>query len=260
MRQVVCGYTSRGRRMRYGLGLTSLVLFCVGCGSHVARETQVHAPERDKGEIVRGMPQQGLPNVLILGDSISIGYTPVVRELLKGKANVQRPEDNCGNTEKGLQTLDQWLGETKWDVIHFNWGLHDLCYRDFGNPALKARSYRDKVNGRIAVPIDVYERNLETLVQRLKATGATLIWASTTVVPKGEVGRVVGDDVRYNEAAARVMRRHNITINDLYALTRGFAPNLFRGPGNVHYTPEGSQLIGRQVATEIELALKAREK
>ena len=56
------------------------------------------------------------PNVLIIGDSISIGYTDKVAQLLKGKADVERPmrEDgkaqNCGPTSKGIADLDLWLG------------------------------------------------------------------------------------------------------------------------------------------------------
>src|SRR5438093_8938340 len=69
-----------------------------------------------------------LPRVLLIGDSISIGYTVPVRELLKGKANVHRPLTNCEATVRGLRDLDKWLGSGKWDVIHFNWGLHDLKY------------------------------------------------------------------------------------------------------------------------------------
>jgi hypothetical protein len=86
----------------------------------------------------------GLPNVLIVGDSISIGYTKPVAELLKDVANVQRPNANCGDTTSGLNSLTRWLGETKWDVIHFNWGLWDLCYR---HPESKVQGHRDKVKG-----------------------------------------------------------------------------------------------------------------
>src|SRR3954467_10868139 len=71
-----------------------------------------------------------LPRVLLIGDSISMGYTLPVREMLKGKANVHRPPANCGPTERGLDQLDKWLGDGKWDVIHFNFGLHDLKYLD----------------------------------------------------------------------------------------------------------------------------------
>ena len=73
-----------------------------------------------------------LPNVLIIGDSISIGYTKFVQEMMAGKANVHRPLNakggflNCQGTTFGVEKIDEWLGDTKWDVIHFNFGLHDL--------------------------------------------------------------------------------------------------------------------------------------
>lgn len=70
----------------------------------------------------------GLPRVLLIGDSISIGYTLHVRELLKGKANVHRIPANGGPTTNGVTHLKTWLGDSKWDVIHFNFGLHDLVY------------------------------------------------------------------------------------------------------------------------------------
>ena len=67
-----------------------------------------------------------LPRVLLVGDSISIGYTLPVRNLLQGKANVHRIPENGGPTTNGLAKLSAWLGNGKWDVIHFNFGLHDL--------------------------------------------------------------------------------------------------------------------------------------
>ena len=72
--------------------------------------------------------QPGLPRVLLIGDSISIGYTIPVRNLLKGKVNVHRIPTNGGPTIKGLNQIEAWIGKKKWDVIHFNWGLHDLKY------------------------------------------------------------------------------------------------------------------------------------
>lgn len=190
----------------------------------------------------------GLPNVLIIGDSISIGYTKQVAGLLKDVANVQRPGANCGDTTAGLNNLTRWLGDTKWDVIHFNWGLHDLCYR---HPESKAQGHRDKVKGTQSVPLEQYEKNLETLVQQLEKTGAKLIWASTTVVPEGEAGRFVGDEVKYNAAARRVMEKHGIPVDDLHALTAGFDAKYFSGKGNVHYTKEGYAKIAAQVAESI---------
>jgi hypothetical protein len=203
-----------------------------------------------------------LPNVLLIGDSISIGYTRAVRRLLQNEANVQRPlnerrdgPSNCGPTPRGLESLAEWLGDAKWDAIHFNWGLHDLCYR---NPKATAQGNRDKVNGKQAVPVDEYRRNLEELVARLKATGAKLVWASTTIVPDGEAGRFVGDDVNYNEAAAEVMARHGIPTDDLHAVSKAFGPELFAGPGNVHFSLEGYERLAESVVLSLREALARR--
>jgi lysophospholipase L1-like esterase len=101
-----------------------------------------------------------------------------------------------------------------------------------------------------------YEANLERLVERLKKTGAVLIWASTTVVSEEEAGRVVGDDVKYNAAAERVMKKYGVRVDDLHSLTKSFEPELFTNPGDVHYTPTGYDKIGSHVAAAIETALK----
>jgi len=193
-----------------------------------------------------------LPNVLLTGDSISIGYTPVVIEQLKGVANVQRVKSNCGDTQRGLQSLHAWLGDTQWDVIHFNWGLHDLCY---WHPESKVYGKRDKVNGSVAVPLEQYGKNLQALVLQLLQTDATLIWASTTLVPQGEAGRRVGDELKYNAVAKAIMLKHGVAINDLHALTASFPPQLFSRLGDVHYKNEGSAQLAQQVASVIQRAL-----
>jgi acyl-CoA thioesterase-1 len=171
-----------------------------------------------------------------------------VRELLKGKANVHRPLTNCESTRRGLQSLDAWLGDGKWAVIHFNWGLHDLKYID------DKGTITDVKTGKQMVPVDEYEKNLRTLVARLKKTGAKLIWCSTTPVPEGSKGRVPGDDVKYNEAAARVMKAEGVPTDDLNAFAM---PQLgkIQLKANVHYTKEGYQTLAGQVAGTIEKAL-----
>jgi hypothetical protein len=111
----------------------------------------------------------GLPRVLLIGDSISIGYTLQVRELLKGKANVHRIPVNGGATEVGLANMTEWLGDGRWDVIHFNFGLHDAKHMS----ATEFRASREQ-----------YAENLQKLVTQMKATHAKLIFATTTPVPK----------------------------------------------------------------------------
>ena len=201
-------------------------------------------------------PVAQLPNVLIIGDSISLGYTPHVIEMLKEEALVKHHKGNAQHTGTGLKMLDAWIGDTKWDVIHFNWGLWDLCYR---HPESKVQGNRDKVKGTVTMSLEQYEKNLDELVVRLKKTGAKLIWAHTTVVPEEEAGRFVGDDKKYNDVAAKVMAKHGVAVDDLYTLTKSLPPEFFAGPGNVHYTEAGSKKIAEQVAREIRKALKGKE-
>ena len=205
-------------------------------------------------------PDPQLANVLILGDSISLGYTRLVRAQLHATANVHRAmrgraPANCGDTRIGVANIDAWLGTTQWDVIHFNWGLWDLCYR---HPQSQTQGNRDKVRGKVSVALDEYERNLDQLVVRMRQTGATLIWATTTHVPENEAGRFVGDDDRYNAVAARVMKRHGVRINDLGATSRGFAGRHAKAEGDVHFTRDGYALLAGQVGGAIREALASR--
>jgi acyl-CoA thioesterase-1 len=111
------------------LSLLAFSLSCLAQAPPQQDKTNKPKKKRQKPPVMRPIEDvEGLPRVLLIGDSISIGYTLPVRELMQGVANVHRPLTNCGPTTEGLQHIDQWLGKEKWDVIHFNWGLHDLKY------------------------------------------------------------------------------------------------------------------------------------
>jgi len=194
-----------------------------------------------------------LPRVLIIGDSISNGYTPHVKAMLDGKAIVTHNRGNAGDTWRGMANIDSYLAAGEYDVIHFNWGLWDLCWR---NPKSKVQGNRDKVDGTLTSTLEQYEANLDKLTARLKKSGAKLIWASTTVVPEGEAGRILGDDLKYNAVAARVMKKYDVPTNDLNAVSRTFDAELFVGPGNVHFTKEGSKKLAEQTVEEILEVLK----
>lgn len=195
---------------------------------------------------------EGLPRVLLIGDSISIGYTVPVREMLKGKANVHRPLTNCGPTTKGVAELDKWLGDGQWDVIHFNFGLHDLKYmgpngENLADPNLNTSHPQ--------VPIEEYEANLRKIVARLKETNAQLIWRNTTPVPEGAKGRVVGDAKKYNAVAAKVMEDAGIPVDDHYAFCMERLHKIQR-KANVHFTENGSRQLAEQAVERILTALK----
>ena len=199
--------------------------------------------------------QPNLPNVLLIGDSISIGYMLPARHALAGQANVWRPATNCGPTTRGLESLEDWLGDRKWDVIHFNFGLHDLKYmgkdgKNLADPTAEGSHQQ--------VPIDQYAANLRRIAKRLKETGATVIWRETTPVPKGCQGRIPGDSARYNEAAAKVMAElGGIQTDSMYAFAIDHAD--LQLPANVHYSKEGSQMLAEHVAKSVRNALAARK-
>jgi len=197
-------------------------------------------------------PRDSLPKVLIIGDSISIGYMRALPGLLKDKAAVRHNPGNAGHTGMGLARLEKYIGDTKWNVIHYNWGLWDLCYR---NPKSRTQGRRDKINGKLTHTLDQYGANLREIVKRLKATDAKLIWASTTPVPDGEAGRIKGDELKYNAVAAKIMTANNIPINDLHAhMTRRLKD--FQKHGNVHFDAAGSKYLAEKVAASILEALK----
>jgi hypothetical protein len=215
---------------------------------------QDQAPKKKKQNPVMAPIEDvaGLPRVLLIGDSISIGYTLQVRKALEGKANVHRPPTNCGPSSKGLEGIDQWLGDKKWDAIHFNFGLHDLKY--LGPNGKNLQDPKDPKNHQ-QVPPEEYEKNLRKLVERLQKTNAKLIWRNTTPVPEGAKGRVVGDSVNYNAIAAKVMKDNGIDVHDVYALVKPKMGELMQPKGNVHFNKDGSQTLAQDVAAAILKAL-----
>ena len=196
-----------------------------------------------------------LPNIFIYGDSISIAYTPVVRELLDGKANVYRLHVNGGDSSSfvsKMETLHSTMQSSKldghwtheWDIIQVNVGLHDLKY-------VVNRSKLEKVNGTQVSSPDEYASNLKGIISFLSYhhPNAKLVFALTTPVPHGEPGRRAGDAARYNEVALKVLESHpEIVVNDLYSLTKPHHSEWWIKPGNVHFNPKGIRAQGEEVA------------
>jgi acyl-CoA thioesterase-1 len=236
--------------------LRSLLLGIVAVSLVGAAALLAQTPKPEKGGERKKDPSlaavedtAGLPRVLLIGDSISMGYTIPTRELLSGVANVHRIPTNGSSTDVGLKSLDAWLAtdgaDKKWDVIHFNWGLHDLKHWKDGKLDLAG----PQVN-----PVEQYEKNLREIVARLKKTGAKLIFATTTPVPEGSGGRVAKDEVAYNEAALRVMKSEGVAIDDLHALAESKLSEI-QLPKNVHFSPAGYKTLAEQVAASIKSAL-----
>ena len=198
----------------------------------------IHKSEKAAGksnawDFVEDAP--GLPNVLLIGDSVSRGYTQAVRRELTGKANVHRAPENCGPVANGLRKLDVWLGQKKWDVIHFNFGIHDR-----------------------ATPVADYTKRMEDLLERMEKTGAKIVWASTTPIPDDPSKKQSAASIlERNEAASLLMNKRGHAIDDLFA---AISPKLdaLQNPNDVHFNAAGYDFLGAQVAASVLAALERK--
>lgn len=208
-------------------------------------------------------PKQSEPvRVLLLGDSISIGYHSAVREALGPDYLVVRPmanpdkgrAENCEGTTKGVKAIDRWLALEGggWDVIHFNFGLHDLKRVD---PDTRKNS-TDPADPNQA-DLATYTRQLREIAEALCSTEAHVVFATTTPVPTGGVRphRDPEDVELYNAAARRVVEPLGIAVNDLFALALPRLEELQK-PVDVHFTAEGSAALGAEVARAVRSAAK----
>jgi lysophospholipase L1-like esterase len=127
-----------------------------------------------------------------------------------------------------------------WDVIHFNFGVWDATYRDATSKYF---------SGHNITSVKDYEKNLRTMIAKMKKTGATLIYATVTPVWEGEPGRRNADEDAYNKVAKKVMAEMGVIVNDLNAETRrqGFPKsNNVHSVGNLE--PKVTQTIQEALA------------
>ena len=230
-----------------------LIIFQSSGFAQLADKAELYTGKEFSRALANPSDNPDLPNVLLIGDSISIGYTVEVRKRLQGKADVFRIPTNGQTASYGFKHLDQWLGKRKWDVIHFNWGLWDICYR---NPKSKTQGHRDKTNGTLTATPEQYQASMEKIVMRLKKTKAKLIWCATTPVPKLELGRKEGDEIKYNAIAEKIMNANGIPINDLHAHALLKTPSIQAKEGDVHFNKNGYRYLADKVARELSRALK----
>ncbi len=191
--------------------------------------------------------------VLLIGDSISVGYTPfVMEELGHPKPQVIHNDGNAQSTNHALSSnrIYSWIGDGDWDVIYFNFGLHDLSWADQNQAEVAAGT--EGAGPR--VPLDQYETQLQEVVDILRQTDAHLIFATTTPVYATAGSRVAGAEIPYNEVAVRVMERNGVRISDLhsFALATIRVNQLVGGSDNIHFTPAGYEALAASVVEALE--------
>ena len=166
-----------------------------------------------------------------------MGYTPFVTKMLDGKAYVEHNANNGGPTSNGVAHIQEWLKDGNWDVIHFNFGLHDLKVME---------------NGKHQVSLEDYEKHLGILIAAMKKTRAKLVFATSTPVPDGKQNpiRLTADVPRFNAVALRVMEQNKIEVDDLYEVAMKRIGEIQR-PNNVHFTGPGYEALAKPVVEAI---------
>jgi lysophospholipase L1-like esterase len=179
--------------------------------------------------------------VVLIGDSIRMGYQETVRSQLAGWADVWGPEENGGTSERVLANLDDWALSRPFSVLHINCGLHDLK-REFGQDEN-------------AVPLEDYEKNVRAIMTRAKeATQAPVVWALTTPVNEAwhhetkPFDRFEVDVGAYNAVARDLAGELGVIVNDLFGVVTSAGRDDLLLPDGVHFKPEGYALLGGRVA------------
>lgn len=220
-----------------------LALLISGCG-----QTAQPVPYLETAEVER----PHIPALLIIGDSISLGYTPYVQDGLRSWAIVEHSHnpnlfdegtDNAdGAYNVGIYWIQRWIKQRHYDVIHFNFGLHDL------NCGLVVKT----------ASLDLYKANLEYIVSVLKTTQAALIFATTTPVPPDDPCLNNHTVDVYNAAAVEIMTRNHIQIDDLNAIMRPVDAIYRLSAHNHHFIAAGYMLLADQVIKSVSEPLEAK--
>jgi lysophospholipase L1-like esterase len=191
--------------------------------------------------ITFGQTKSPLPKVVLVGDSIRMGYAPLVAKKLMGQVEIISPTTNGGDSGNVLKNLDEWIIQVQPTLVHFNCGLHDLK--------------KNRKSNQYQVSLENYEANLKVILQRLKKeTKAQIVFASTTPIlddrhakRKGDFDRLEADVKKYNEIASKVMIQNQIPIHDLHRLVHHYGDKKLLGNDGTHYTKEGNEILADAV-------------
>lgn len=186
-----------------------------------------------------------MKKIVLIGDSIRVGYDKYVKQALAGEAEVLYSNDSGRFAQYVLRTANEWKKDGQWgddvDIVHWNAGLWDTL-RMYGDEPL--------------TPPDMYREMIKRVDKRLRYLfpRAKMIFATSTRVQEEKYGpnfkRLNRDIEEYNRIALDVLKDTNTVINDLYAFTKGL-PEFFYSDMTHFYTPEGTVAMTNQVLSVI---------
>ncbi|MBQ8893087.1 MAG: SGNH/GDSL hydrolase family protein [Clostridia bacterium] len=195
-----------------------------------------------------------MKKIVLIGDSIRMGYDKYVKAALEGVAEVYYPPENGRFAANVLRFAHSWKKDGEWpddvDLVHWNAGLWD-CIHLFGDEAISTPEYYANVIPRI-------DKRLRMLFPKAKMVFAT----STSVIEnfKGDAFRRNEEIAQYNAIALQALAGTDTLVNDLYSLSLGLDPAVHSD--NVHYnTDEGRRILGGRVLAVVckELGIDGAE-
>lgn len=196
-----------------------------------------------------------MKHIVLIGDSIRMGYDKYTKEALAGVAEVYYPSENCRFAEYVLRYAHEWKKNGEWptdvDLVHWNAGLWDVLEL-FGDAPLTSPEYYAEAIARV-------DKRLRMLFPRAKMVFAT----STAVLEdKMSAGFKRHNSIidQYNRIAVEALSGTDTVINDLYAVTRE-CPEAWHSDAVHYYTDEGREAIGGKVLSIIcrQLDIAAEE-
>ena len=186
-----------------------------------------------------------MKNIVLIGDSIRMGYDKYVKDSLKEVANVFYPDENCRFAEYTLRFLHEWKAKGEWgddiDLVHWNAGLWDVIEL-FDDEPLSTPEYYENAIKRI-------DKRIRMLFPKAK-----VVFATSTAVLDGKFGyefkRHNAIIEKYNSIALKALENTGTVINDLYSLTKD-CPEKYHSDAVHYYTDEGRECIGGRVLSVI---------
>ena len=182
-----------------------------------------------------------MKKIILIGDSIRMGYDKYVKDALKDEAEVFYPSENCRFAQYVLRTVCDWQKDEKWgndaDLVHWNAGLWDTL-RLFGDDPL--------------TPPEMYGEMIRRVDKRLRFLfpNAKMVFATSTRVQEHRFGkdfkRYNKDVEEYNRIAIDVLKDTDTVINDLYSFTKSLPEEYYSDMTHL-YTPDGTNAMTNKV-------------
>lgn len=185
------------------------------------------------------------PNVMVIGDSISIGLTGPLKDLLINSYDVFHPLDNCRNSTYTLMNIDKWMNErANIDVVIWNNGLWDFVNEIEITKGQPVEYY--------TTSDELYIQNLIKIAQKLKQYSKRVVFFTTTEIPQGQGTFKLGKEIQMNQIAAETLQKYGVEILDLYTYTMSI-PNARINHFDVHFKPSSNQLIAEFINQSLGL-------